>query len=280
METKKLTFKKDFVKDSFKLIELNTPEQIDTFQSGTTIVIKGLEDDEAVLCTDTKTFIVRRMHNSNSALLVNQENSVEDNVSSTIDLIPCLGRLDRIDSLLSGVSYEGEENEEKVLNGKTLYTMKDMLSIVQASEKELLSGLEKRSVFVYNTYCRTFDKTWLFQLFDAFMTNALLHGLDIHTMTLERAKDCILEERSAVDEDSYIPDEILKSALSVFATLDEGERLKFDERKSCRFLGEWLLSNPRVLFLYRYIKTRTKCFITVKRTKVGRWKNLCKYGKH
>ncbi|CAO3678106.1 unnamed protein product [Rhizopus stolonifer] len=117
METTKLTFKKDFVKDAFKLIELNTPEQVEAFESGRTIVIKGLEDDNAVL--------------------FNNEYSVEDNISSTIDLIPCLGRLDRIDTLLSGISYEGEENEEKVLKTKTLYTINEMLSIVQASEKEL-----------------------------------------------------------------------------------------------------------------------------------------------
>lgn len=123
-----------------------------------------------------------------------------------------------------------------------------MLSIVQASEKELRSGLEKRGVFVYHGYCRTFDKTWLFRLFDSFMTNATVHSLDIHNITLDRAKDCIMEEKSTIGEDEYIPDEILKAALSVFATMDDKEVLKFDEVKTCRFLGEWLLSNPRVSY--------------------------------
>ncbi|CAO3678103.1 unnamed protein product [Rhizopus stolonifer] len=77
------------------------------------------------------------------------------------------------------------------------------------------------------------------------MTNATVHSLDIHNITLDRAKDCIMEEKSTIGEDEYIPDEILKMALSVFATMDDKEVLKFDEVKTCRFLGEWLLSNPR-----------------------------------
>ncbi|KAG1446173.1 hypothetical protein G6F46_000653 [Rhizopus delemar] len=247
MEPLKLSFSKNFVKDSFKLIELSTPEQIQAFESGNTLVIKGLEDDEAVLCTEYKTFAIRQMHISNSVLLVNKDEDcylARDNVSSTIDLQPCLARLGRIDGLLSGTCYEGESNEENT-KSKTFYTFEELLSIVQASEKELRKGLEERGVFEYKGYCRTFEKTWLFRLFDSFITNALVHTLDIQNITLDIAKDCVMEEKEAIGEDEYIPDEIMKAAFSVFAIIRDDNVLKFDEVKICRFLGEWLLSNPR-----------------------------------
>lgn len=67
------------------------------------------------MCTESKTFAIRQMHISNSVLLVNKNEDcylARDNVSSTIDLQPCLARLGRIDGLLSDTCYEGESNEE------------------------------------------------------------------------------------------------------------------------------------------------------------------------
>ncbi len=74
----------------------------------------------------------------------------------------------------------------------------------------------------------------------------MVHTLDIQNITLDIAKDCVMEEKEAIGEDEYIPDEIMKSAFSVFAIIRDDNVLKFDEVKICRFLGEWLLSNPRV----------------------------------
>ncbi|CEI92736.1 hypothetical protein RMCBS344292_06989 [Rhizopus microsporus] len=242
-----LLYAQDFKKDSFKMIELATPELMEAFESGNSVVIKGLEEDDAVLCTESKTFAIRQINTSNSLLLVNQANDklfVKDNLSNTIELQPCLAKLGRIDELLSKTCYEGETKEAEIVRSGSLYTLEDLTSIVQASPVELRRGLEERGVFEYNGYCRIFEKTWLSHLFDALLTNAIFHGLDLNQMTMEQAKQCILEEKEAIDEDVNIPDEIIKAALNLFANEVDG-RLKFDDVKVCRFLGEWLLCNPR-----------------------------------
>lgn len=87
------------------------------------IVIKGLADDEAVLCTESKTYIVRQVNTSNSLLLttkdpVSDQHIVHDDVSSTIELLPCIARLSRIDELLRESSYSGSQNEREIINNK------------------------------------------------------------------------------------------------------------------------------------------------------------------
>lgn len=80
-------------------------------------MIKGLPEDEAVLCTDSKTFVVRQVNTSNSIILIEKEvrdqrSYVHDDVSNTIELLPCIARLSRLDELLKDTSYSGPENEE------------------------------------------------------------------------------------------------------------------------------------------------------------------------
>lgn len=58
------------------------------------------------------------MNTSNSILLIEKENidqhAVHDDLSSTIELLPCLARLGRIDELLQETAYSGQKNEKKV----------------------------------------------------------------------------------------------------------------------------------------------------------------------
>lgn len=96
------------------------------------IVIKGLPEDEAVLCTDSKTFNVRQVNTSNSIILIHNapeenRNYVHDDVSNTIELLPCLAKLGRLDELLRDTSYSGAENEQfmeskvkDTINGKAI----------------------------------------------------------------------------------------------------------------------------------------------------------------
>lgn len=89
------------------------------------IVIKGLAEDEAVLCTDSKTFVVRQVNTSNSIVLIDGEeregcHRVHDDLSSTIELLPCLARLGRLDELLKDSTFSGVENEEHTKRTKVL----------------------------------------------------------------------------------------------------------------------------------------------------------------
>ncbi|KAG2203034.1 hypothetical protein INT47_013250 [Mucor saturninus] len=252
METK-LVYKDRFEKNAYSLIELGTPELLAAFESGNSIVIKGLAEDEAVLCTDTKTFMVRQVNTSNSIILTERDDleaqhKVQDNLSHTIELLPCLARTSRLDELLGHSCYSGEENEEAIKASQTMYRLEDLLTVVQASKSELLKGLDKRGAFVHEDYYRLFEKDYLLQLFDYLLTNSIINGIDIKMITLGEAKQCIKEGSS--EEKVDIPDDLLVSAINVFLTRvdhqdKEHELIEFDRAKICRFMGEWMLSNPR-----------------------------------
>ncbi|KAI8080801.1 sister chromatid cohesion protein Dcc1 [Gilbertella persicaria] len=254
MDNFKLVYKDKFEKTKYGLVELGSHELVEAFESGSNIVLKGLPEDDAVLCTDTKTYLVRQVNTSNSMLLVtrsylNEQYVVHDDLSSTIELLPCLARTNRIDDLLTESSYSGSKNETDIRKTKTLYTYQDLLSIVQASEHELRAALKERGAFEHEGYYRLFDKGFLFRLFDSLVTSAVLLGIDFNNMTLEQAKQCILEEMSAVDEEEVIPDNVLLASIKSLIANDVDQNdaiLQFDEHKICRFLGEWLLTNPRV----------------------------------
>ncbi|KAI9486736.1 MAG: sister chromatid cohesion protein Dcc1 [Benjaminiella poitrasii] len=252
--SKKIAYKDKFEKNAYSLIELDTKELQDAFELGNDIIIKGLADDEAILCTESKTFIIRQVNTSNSLLLVSHDQVVNqytvcDDLSNTIELKPCLARLNRIDELLSESLYSGSKTENEIIKTKTLYSYHDLLSIVQASENELLEGLEKRGAFQYEGHFRLFERNYLFRLFDSLVTNAILHGYNFGKMTLKEAKTCIREEMSAVDDEEVLQDHILTACINSFVsdTVEQDfETIRFDEEKICRFLGEWLLNNPRV----------------------------------
>lgn len=90
------------------------------------IVIKGLAEDEAVLCTDSKTFVVRQVNTSNSIVLIDSEANegrhlVQDDLSNTIELLPCLARLGRLEELLKDSTFSGMENEATVKKNKVSF---------------------------------------------------------------------------------------------------------------------------------------------------------------
>lgn len=132
------------------------------------------------------------------------------------------------------------------------------MSVVQASEFELLDGLEARSAFQIDGYYRLFDRAYLYHLFDLLVTNATVHSYDFKEMSLKQAKLCITEEMNAVDQEDSIPDQVVIACINAFVTdhvdiNDENKVLTFDQAKICRFLGEWLLSNPRVSEIFYMI---------------------------
>jgi sister chromatid cohesion protein DCC1 len=87
-----------------------------------------------VLCTESKTFIVRQVNTSNSLILTNKDpisdqHIVHDDISSTIELLPCVARLGRIDELLRDSSYSGHENEREIIFVCT-YKCIDIISLL------------------------------------------------------------------------------------------------------------------------------------------------------
>lgn len=98
------------------------------------LCIKGRNDDEAVLCTDTHTWTVRQMTQSNSLLLCSLDGhaphveercadvaadseapsalTVRINIAEVLELVPVVPRMGRIETLLEASAYSGEYDDK------------------------------------------------------------------------------------------------------------------------------------------------------------------------
>lgn len=87
------------------------------------LVIKGQPNEDAVLCTDTKTYTLRSVVLSNSMLVVTPATDapdgserdvvIRDQIHDVLELVPSLPRLQKLDGLLRGREYdEGHSDED------------------------------------------------------------------------------------------------------------------------------------------------------------------------
>ncbi|KAI9307044.1 sister chromatid cohesion protein Dcc1 [Cunninghamella echinulata] len=257
-----LIYSSTFNKDSYKIIELGTDELVQEFESGDSVTIKGLPEDEAVLCTSVSTYTVRQVYTSNSFLLLrnDKENQwhVHDDISNTVELLPCPPRLTRLNTLLSETLYTGPENENLLSSSLSssssshytfgsgssittpkLYTFEQLLSVIQASQTELLKALEDMNCFVLNGYYRCISHPYLHQMLDGLSTNATIMNVDIRRMTLKDANLCL-------DQDfADVPSVVRMAFLQTFVKDISQPLLCLDDYKVCRFLGNVILESER-----------------------------------
>ncbi|CAO1623886.1 unnamed protein product [Parajaminaea phylloscopi] len=137
------------------------------------LVINGRNQDEAVLCTSSKTYALREISQSNSLLLcsideVQQKDAESDgkamlvvrsNTSSIFELSPAVPRLERITSLLQDSMFEGRDAEAK--KSQRRYTPREVRSVVQASDAELQEGYDARHVVLLDGFMRLVSPSYL-----------------------------------------------------------------------------------------------------------------------
>lgn len=107
------------------------------------LVINGRHHDEAVLCTESRTYALREVSQSNSLLLCSINRGHPDgtekrdkaptlvlhnNISSLLEMAPVVPRLERISSLLKDSMYAGDDAEQ------------DKVSIMRAGRRPLRRG--------------------------------------------------------------------------------------------------------------------------------------------
>lgn len=118
------------------------------------LIINGRHSDPAVLCTPTRTYALRQVTQSNSLLLCSLPSphsststttprlTLRSNVTDILELQPVVPRLERIAELLEGSAYAGEDEEERK-GRRRLYTVRELRSVVQASDEEMMRGLDE-----------------------------------------------------------------------------------------------------------------------------------------
>eukprot|EP00794_Sanderia_malayensis_P004537 gene4537-5134_t len=165
-----LYFSANLGDSEFKLLELSN-DVLESLKENESVVIRGDESEEAVLCTETETFEVKAADTSNlltlipdlktpksadfeSELDIHKINIVQ-NLFSYFELKKIRPRLQKLKYLLEKTKYAGPENEEQHL-GQTLM-LEDLQELVQASNEEIKENLTNIGAFEIKGYWRLLD---------------------------------------------------------------------------------------------------------------------------
>ncbi|ORX63128.1 hypothetical protein DM01DRAFT_1331201 [Hesseltinella vesiculosa] len=248
-----LQYSSGFQKGKHFLIQLDHNDLVQELEQGSSVTIKGLPDDEAVLCTDTATYSIRQVNTSNSLLLCQPGSDtwqVHDDLGFTIELTPCPARTQRLDILLSSTLYTGPENEQafqslprptftEAASTPRLYQWHDLVSVVQASNAQLQAALDDLNAFVLDGYYRKIETGYVHRLLDSMATNATIHGVSLRAATLDQLFDCL-------DQDfDTVPTPVRLAFLKTFVMDIDSSTLSLDPLKVTRFLGLTLLEGER-----------------------------------
>ncbi|KAG8705774.1 hypothetical protein FRC09_002767 [Ceratobasidium sp. 395] len=148
------------------LVEL-PPDIVDIVKKGQpSLTIRGKPDDDAVLCTQDKTYALRSVTLSNNFLIISSasgstiDSEAEENAlvisgeaTEILELVPTVPRLENLLGHLKGCEYYDDESDEETYESnvndplrRRRVTLEDLRSTVQASDTELEAGLRKAKV--------------------------------------------------------------------------------------------------------------------------------------
>ncbi|KAL9321687.1 hypothetical protein ACSQ67_009740 [Phaseolus vulgaris] len=232
------------------------------------VVLRGQPDEDAVLCTQSKTYAMKFVGTSNSVLLVppanhsdfcenpqkNYSNMEEDKVvapvikvvSGNMELVETAPRLDKLKSFLSEKTYNFdvgnlEDNQESTIG---LYNWNDLVNNIQASDEELRSGLQALSAVEINGYWRLVDGSYMDMILGMLLKNSVLNDWSLNALNEDEVV-CTLES------DGF-PGVLARHCLHTYGTkLNEGmpgRVWKLDEKRVCiHFAKEILKGGKRKL---------------------------------
>ncbi|KAL2342023.1 hypothetical protein Fmac_009963 [Flemingia macrophylla] len=218
-------------------------------------VLRGQPDEDAVLCTRSKTYAMKFVGTSNSVLLVPPANhsefyeipqksdsnndeekvvaSVIKVVTGSMELIEAAPRLDKLKSLLSEKPYNFEECDMQSLEENQesrigLYTWNDLIENIQASDEELRSGLQALSALEINGYWRLVDVSYMDMILGMLLKNSVLNDWSLDALNED-------EVVSTLESDGF-PVVLARHCLHVY-----GKKVN-----ECLHSGVWKLDEKRV----------------------------------
>ncbi|KAK1318597.1 hypothetical protein QJS10_CPB04g01951 [Acorus calamus] len=201
------------------------------------VTMRGQPDEEAVLCTDSKTYAIKFVGTSNSMLLVPPGDLVPGEGSPTVaasivkvapgnmELVEVAPRLDKLKSLLSERPYVPDNEEEGVQSEAGLYSWEDLVECVQASDGELMDELRALSAIEIHGHWRIVDERVMDEILNVLIHNSVL---------FEWALDSLKEDEviTALEADGF--SRILAShCLGMYARRVDENIWGVDEKRVC-----------------------------------------------
>lgn len=235
---------------NFRLMEINN-DLLNAIKENQNVCIKGEDDDEVVICTKNSTLHVIEAETSNSLLLVKPikyYNSIQADTERVVHNIEGsaifqeylqinIGKphLKKLHSLLNDTIYKGPEHEYELQNRK-LYSLRELKSLVQASDEELLDALNCMDVVEIDGKIRKLDFEFHFRVL-SFMLKLIeenswhLDGIDF-------------DETCGVLKD-VVPLDVLKGLFEKYTEesrmIDRVQFYRYKETKVCTFFARVLL---------------------------------------
>ncbi|KAF9446941.1 hypothetical protein P691DRAFT_803234 [Macrolepiota fuliginosa MF-IS2] len=244
---------------TFKLLELppELAQLIDTTvqNSSVTFTVKGQPNEDAVLCTQDKTYTLRSVALSNSVLVVTAPSSgssidnvnggepavIRDELHEILELLPTVPRLHRLIGLLRGREYD-ESDETSYSDSQknpNFYSYQDAKSEIQASDTELERGLKEKRILIINGFLRPISKDYLQNLLEIVL-NLLV------SLALPHDKVPLDDLVSTLTEDHEVPRTVSIQLMAWFGEIGESEgKWKMDVGAVLKEVGIGILRQHR-----------------------------------
>ncbi|QCD95508.1 sister chromatid cohesion protein DCC1 [Vigna unguiculata] len=235
------------------------------------VVLRGQPDEDAVLCTQSRTYAMKFVGTSNSVLLIppanhsefcenpqkNDSNKEEEKVvapvikvvSGNMELVEAAPRLDKLKSFLLEKTYNFEEYDDGNLEDNVestigLYSWNDLVDNIQASDEELRSGLQALSAVEINGYWRLVDGSYMDMILGMLLKNSVLNDWSLNALNED-------EVVSTLVSDGF-PGVLARHCLHTYGTKVNEDMpdcvWKLDEKRVCiHFAREILKSGKRKL---------------------------------
>ncbi|KAJ1973879.1 Ctf8p and Ctf18p associating protein [Dimargaris verticillata] len=213
-----------------------------------TLTIRGLEDDNAVLCTPNQAYEIRQVNVSNTMLVAqrcmaqpNPTIRILDSFDNCFELEPTLPRASRVWQLLSSTSYSGPEYEELNTNGQKRYTWDDLCASVQLDDRQLMKILFGMPAILLDGYFRLLDPAYVSSVLQLIFATLVIEDVPLDKVPVQVCLDDLA--------DQGIPSMVITQLLRAFAlecsptfaTTAETETYALDTTKVTRFFASQLL---------------------------------------
>jgi len=239
-----LHYSDTWMKEEYKLLEL-TDELANLVKEGDILTIRGEGEDEAVLCTQNKTFDLKAADTSNALLLLPHIQTpkthdfqcdkhlvdlpVYSSFNSYFEVKLSRARLGRLKFILKEHCFSGES-----LEGSQKLTTDDLLDAVQASKEELMEGLKQLGAIYL-------DNQWLLLEIN-YQEKAFSQILALMEEKCWSWKEIPLPETVEMLNELY-PEFVLEHCLKTYGVETDTEKRFFSlsEDKVCTYYAEYIL---------------------------------------
>uniref|UniRef100_A0A452EKK3 Sister chromatid cohesion protein DCC1 n=1 Tax=Capra hircus TaxID=9925 RepID=A0A452EKK3_CAPHI len=226
------------------LLELE-PALCGRLQAGHSLEIRGDKDEQAVLCSEDKTYDLKVADTSNVLLFIPgckipEQLKMEETHSNIIqteifgfsnkywELRRCRPKLKKLKKLLMENTYEGPGSEKEKDSSHLKYTTEDLLDQIQASEEEIMTQLQVLNACEIGGYWRILEFDYEMKLL-----NHITQLVDSESWSFSKVPlNTCLQELGPLE-----PEEMIEHCLRCY-----GKKYT-EEDKICRATAQMLLQN-------------------------------------